>query len=121
MFGPSITGLPHHGGLAGLHGLHRLNRLRRLNRHHLDRRMAPVIDFAAGIGRRRGWTRSRRGPEPSLLWLLLAGLAVVGFARVVTAIGSRRRSTGEKIVLGALLLLLGAVVLPFRRSAARYR
>lgn len=125
MVGPSITGL---SGLCGLHGpprlhrLHRLRRLHRLHRLHRSGRLADVLDFANGIG--SGWARGhrvRRRREPSIVWLLLAGLAVLGFAKLMTVANGRERSTAEKVVLGGLLLLLGVVVLSFRRSAARYR
>jgi hypothetical protein len=120
MFGPSLTGL---SGLRGLHGLHRLHHLHRLHRLHRSGRLADVLDFAHGIGSRgaRGRHRVGRRREPSIVWLLLAGLAVLGFAKLMTVANGRERSTGEKVVLGALLVLLGVIVLSFRRSAARYR
>jgi hypothetical protein len=82
----------------------------------------PVLAFADDItGRpwaRRGFRPRRRGPSVALL--LLAGLAVFAFVKVMSAASRQgRRSTGEKIVLGALLLALGAILLSFRRSAVR--
>jgi hypothetical protein len=121
MFGPSITGFPGFCGLAGMHRLHRLRRLDRVHRLRRLRRVTPVLDFAASMGDRRRWARPRSRPEPTVLWLVLAGLAVISLAKVMTALGSRRRSTTEKVLLGAAVVLLGLVVLRFRRSAARYR
>ena len=60
----------------------------------------------------------RRGP--SVLRLLLAGLAVVALVKVMSAATGRQRSTAEKLVLGGLVVLLGAVVLSFRRSGRRF-
>jgi hypothetical protein len=60
-----------------------------------------------------------RRRAPSILRLLLAGLAVFAFMKVLSAASRERQSTGEKIALGVLLLILGAVLLGFRRSAVR--
>jgi uncharacterized membrane protein SirB2 len=51
--------------------------------------------------------------------LLLAGLAVFAFAKLMTANNSSR-STAEKVALGALIVLVGAVLLSFRRSRRPY-
>jgi hypothetical protein len=118
MFGPSIPAL---SSLAGAHGLGRLNRLHRLDRLHRVARIAPAL--AMHRVSRSAWTRRavRTRREPSMAWLLVAGLAVVVFVKVMSVAGSRRRSTVERILLAGLLLVLGAIVLSFRRSAARYR
>lgn len=109
-------------GACGVYGLHRLHKRHRLQRLHRLERLAPVLDFAAGIGghQRRGWHHRWRR-QPSIVWLLLAGLAVVTLARVMTAASARERTKTEQVLLAALVVLLGAVVLSFRRSGARYR
>lgn len=119
MLGPSMTGP---SGACGVYGLHRLHRLHRLQRLHRLERLAPVLDFAAGIGghRRRGRHHPWR-PQPSIVWLLLAGLAVVALAWVITAASAQQRTKTERVLLAGLIVLLGAVVLSFRRSGARYR
>ena len=99
-----------------------------------------VLDFAAGIGadpwrfvgfhpgqlgiRRRRPFAGRpfaRRRAPSVVTLLLAGLAVFALVKLMSATTGRRRSTAERVVLGGLLLLAGAVVMAFRRSSRRYR
>jgi hypothetical protein len=96
-----------------------------------------ILDFAGGIGRdpwrfvgfhprhmglglprHRSFGRRRRGP--SVVTLLLAGLAVFAFAKLMS-VSNRQRSTTEKVLLGGLLLLVGAILLSFRRSSRRYR
>jgi hypothetical protein len=67
-----------------------------------------------GVGRHR--RRRQRGP--TIVTLLLAGLAVYAFAKLTSAL-SGRRSTAEKILLGVLLLVVGAAVMSFRRSGQR--
>lgn len=104
--------------LHGFNGLHRLHRLDRLA-HVAD----PVVAFADDFTRRGTWrlrSRVRQRREPSMALLLLAGLAVFAFVKVMSA-ARGRRSTVEKVVLAALLLALGVVVLSFRRSTSRYR
>ncbi|MNC87213.1 hypothetical protein D3C83_29180 [compost metagenome] len=113
-----MTGL---SSRLGVHGLHRLHRLDRLNRLQRLQRLAPVLDFATVIGGKR--TRARYRPrrrQPSIVWLLVAGLAVITLAKVMTASWQQRSKT-ERMLLAGLLVLLGLVVLSFRRSAARYR
>ncbi len=61
----------------------------------------------------------RRHRGPSVLTLLLAGLAVFAFARLTTAATGNRRSVASRLLLGVLLLGLGAIVLAFRRSGRR--
>lgn len=120
MRGPCMTStsvLQGHGGLFGLHRPRRIHRLRHLHRRH---RLDSVANFGATVARQRGWARRSR-TKPSVIWLLLAGAAVLAFARVATAAGRSRRSTAEKVFLIGLLLLLGLVVMSFRRSGARYR
>jgi hypothetical protein len=101
-----------------LHRLHRVHRLGRLG-HIAD----PVLAFAGDITSNRPWARRGLRPRrsaPSIARLLLAGLAVFAFVKVMSAASRpERRSTAEKIALGGLLLLLGAILLAFRRSAVR--
>jgi hypothetical protein len=83
----------------------------------------PFVAFADDFTRqgrwgRRGFRSRRRGP--SIARLLLAGLAVFAFAKVLSAATGRQRSTSEKVLLGGLVLAPGAVLLSFRRSASRY-
>ena len=56
---------------------------------------------------------------PSVLTLLLAGLAVFAFARLTSVATRNRRSVASRMLLGVLLLGLGAIVLAFRRSGRR--
>jgi hypothetical protein len=114
---PEMFAAPH---VCGLRGLHQLRRLRRL--HRLGHVADPVLTFAHEFTGRGAWrSRVRRGRrEPSILLLLLAGVAVFAFVKVMSA-ASRRRSLAEKIFFGALLIVLGAVVVSLRRSSARYR
>ena len=52
-----------------------------------------------------------------MVTLLLAGLAVFAFVRL-TSMGARRgRSSAERLLLGVLLVAVGAIALSFRRSA----
>jgi hypothetical protein len=94
--------------------MHRLHRLSRLA-HVTD----PVISFAGGITASRRWKRQVRRREPSIAVLLMAGLAVFAFMKVLSASSRQGRSIPEKIALGALLLFLGAIMLSFRRTAVR--
>jgi hypothetical protein len=50
---------------------------------------------------------------------LLAGLAVIALVALISA-ANRRRSTLEKLVLGGLIVTVGAIVLSLRRSSRRY-
>jgi hypothetical protein len=106
--------------LSGFHGLHRFRRLRRL--HRLGHIADPVLTFTRDFTGGGAWRpqRRRQHREPPILLLLLAGLAVFAFVKVMSA-ANRRRSLAEKVFFGALLVLLGAVVLSFQRSSARYR
>lgn len=111
----SVFGRRHHG----FHRLHRLNRL-----HRLGAIASPMGSFADDFARRRPWAagpwhpKRRRGP--SVLRLILAGLAVLAFAKVMSAANARQRSTVEKWIIGGLIVALGAAVLSFRRSGRRY-
>jgi hypothetical protein len=78
--------------------------------------------FADDFTRNGRWrtpfhARPRRGP--SIARLLLAGLAVFAFVKLMSAVNGRSRSTAEKVLLGALLVAVGAVVMSFRRSSRR--
>ena len=96
-----------------MHRLHRLGRLAHVT--------GPVLSFANDITAHGPWKwhRHRRRREPSMAILLIAGLAVFAFMKVLSASSREGRSTAEKIALGALLLFLGAILLSFRRSAVR--
>ena len=127
--------------LGGLGGLSRVNktepayvfshvcapRLRRLHRLHrlqgLGPGILPVLSFAGDITSHRRWRRGAFRPrrrEPSTLLLLLAGIAVFAFVKMMSlANDGRRRTTAEKVVIGIALVALGAMLMSFRRSAAR--
>ena len=100
--------------LHGLHSLQRLNRLHELS--HVADRFTRFGDDFTGRWRSRAYRRQR---GPSIAALLLAGVAVFAFAKVMSIASGRRRSTAEKLALGAALLLLGAVLMSFRRRAVR--
>jgi len=96
-------------------------------RHRFNRfdRFADYGPFAAPVGARRAWRhagfRPRRRRSPALA-ILLAGLAVVAFGKLMSALNRPNRSTAEKIGLGALLAVVGAMLLSLRsRGARRYR
>jgi hypothetical protein len=78
---------------------------------------------SAGFGRARrrlfGGRRRRRGLGAARI--LLAGLAVFLFARLLSAANGSNRSTAEKVLLGMGLAAVGALLLSLRRSAARSR
>ncbi len=61
---------------------------------------------------------SRR--EPSVAHLLLAGLAVFAFAKLMSAANRGHRSRPTALTIGILLLVVGALVMSLRRSARRY-
>ena len=97
------------------HRLHRLHRLHEL--HRLGHVADPVLDWTDDFtrrlrGRHPGRPYRRR---PSMLTLLLAGLAVFAFVKLTAAASRSNRSTAEKVVLGALLLAVTAWVMSFRR------
>jgi len=110
----------------------RRHRLHRLSRVHRLRHLGDVAGFGMPLGSRfGGWSRSsRRGPfgssrrrargGPSAAKILLAGLAVFALVRLMANEG-RMRSTAEKLVIGVLVAVLGAVLLSLRRSTAAYR
>ena len=64
----------------------------------------------------RPWRRSRR---PTWLTVAFAGLVVFALIKLASASG-RSRSTGEKVAIGALILVLGALLASLRRSASRH-
>jgi hypothetical protein len=102
------------------HGLRRLHRLQQLG-HIADPVLELTDDWTGNAPGRHHHGSHPRRRGPSVLRLLLAGLAVIAFAKVMSAASGRRRSTAERVLLGGLVLLLGAVVLSFRRSSPRYR
>jgi len=57
---------------------------------------------------------------PSVAHLLLAGLAVFAFVRLMSAANRGRRSRLTALTIGVLLLAVGALVSSLRRSARRY-
>lgn len=63
----------------------------------------------------------RPQPRLSLGRVLLAGLAVFAFVKLMSAANRSNRSKAATIVLGVLLVAVGAIVMSFRRSAARAR
>jgi hypothetical protein len=100
-----------------LHGLHNLQRLHRLHElTHITDQFARFGDDFTGRWQRRVHRRQR---GPSFARLLLAGLAVFAFAKAMSMALGRRRSTAEKLALGVVILLLGAVLMAFRRPAPR--
>jgi hypothetical protein len=80
--------------------------------------------LAGGFRGHRSWrgpySRRRRARGPSAVTILLAGLAVFALIRLMTASNRPDLSTAQKVVLGALVLLVGGVLLSLRRSARRY-
>jgi hypothetical protein len=108
MFPPIL----HFARLGGLHQLHRLHRLHRL------------VDVPARIVRSpRPWRRAfgaapRTGP--SVGRLLLAGLAVFAFVKLMSAASRPNRSRPSALVTSVLLLAVGALVISLRRSARRH-
>jgi hypothetical protein len=93
----------------GLHRLHRLHRLNRLSRLRGLSRLSRLQEIASAARPRR---------SPSIGRILLAGLAVLAFVKLMS-MASGRRSRPGRIALGVLLLAVGAVVLSMRRSARR--
>jgi hypothetical protein len=95
--------------------MHRLHRL-----HHLGG-IGRVTAFADDLHRFGPWGRRRHGRRraPSIVLLLIAGLAVYAFVRLTDASHQPRRTRGEKLLLAALLVVAGAVVLSLHRSRAR--
>jgi hypothetical protein len=82
--------------------------------------MASFADNFAGSGPWQHRYQRPRRQGPSMLRLILAGLAVLAFAKVMSSANMRQRSTVEKWIIGAVLVALGAIVLSFRRSGRRY-
>jgi hypothetical protein len=96
---------------------HRFRRVKRL--HRLHRLGDPAVHFAHDFTSYPPFGRRRRR-QPSFLTLLLAGLAVFAFVKLLSAVDERERSTAEKVLLVALLVAVGAIILYFRRSRHRY-
>jgi uncharacterized membrane protein len=84
--------------------LHRLDRL-----HHLHR--LSRLRYGA-------FPQASRG-GPSVARLLLAGLAVLAFVRLMSVASRPSRSTARRIGIAILLIAVGAIVMSFRRSALR--
>jgi hypothetical protein len=82
--------------------------------------MASFADDFAGAGPWQHRFQRPRRQGPSMLRLLLAGLAVLAFAKVMSTTTMRQRSIVEKLIIGGVLVALGAIVLSFRRSGRRY-
>jgi hypothetical protein len=95
--------------LGGLHRLHRLHRL---------------VDLPARIHVHKPWKRtSYRHPSrstPSIAHLLLAGLAVFAFVKLMSAANRPNRFRPRTLAIGILLLVVGAFVMSLRRSARRH-
>jgi hypothetical protein len=93
-------------------GLHRLGGLHRLHR---------LVDLPVRIRFPRPWTAFRTGSPagPSVGRLLLAGLAVFAFVKLMSAAHRPNRSKPTVLVTALLLLAVGALVMSFRRSARR--
>jgi hypothetical protein len=97
---------------------------RRLRRFDGWSRFGDLGVFAGDLGGHRSWRRPygrrRRARGPSAFTILLAGLAVFALVRLLTASNRPNLSTAQKVALGALVLLVGSVLLSLRRSARRY-
>jgi hypothetical protein len=84
--------------------------------------MAGFGDDVWSERRGRGFRRrSRQSRGPSVLAILLAGLAAFALVRLTTAANRPNLSTAQKVAVGALIVLVGGVLLSLRRSAQRYR
>jgi hypothetical protein len=77
-----------------------------------------------GFGSRRmgfGSWRPRRRRGFGAARILLAGLAALAFARLMSASNRGTSSRAEKVLLGVGLAVLGGLLLSLQRSASRYR
>jgi hypothetical protein len=77
-----------------LHRLHRLNWLPRL-------------------------MQARHQRQPSLALLLVAGLAVFAFVKLMSAANRPNRSRAEAVLMAALVIGVGAFLMSLRRRSAR--
>jgi hypothetical protein len=103
MFGPR----PRLHGLRRLHGLHELAGL--------------ADELHANLPLKRMRYRTRPYGQPSVGRILLAGLAVFAFVKLMSTVNRPNRSRATALVLGMLLLAVGAVLMSMRRSGQRYR
>jgi hypothetical protein len=82
-------------------------------------------NLAGGLGsfrrRRPRPFRAQRSRGPGAVRILLAGLAVFAFTRLMAFQDRPNLSKAEKTVLGVALAAVGALLLSLRRSTARYR
>jgi len=80
--------------------------------------------FAAPFGA-HAWTPRafrRRRRHSAALTILLAGLAIVAFGKLLSAMNRPDRSRAQRIGLGALAAIMGALLLSLRgRYGRRYR
>jgi hypothetical protein len=95
------------------------------HRMHGFGRVGDVVGLAAPFRTRRAWRRGgfgvRRRRTPTAVKILLAGLAVFAFAKLISAFNRSTRSTFEKVALGALVAVVGAFLLSLRNSSRSYR
>jgi hypothetical protein len=88
---------------------------------HLD----DTTGFAGPFRTRHAWRRGRFGfrrqRTPAAAKILLAGLAVFALMKLTGALNRPDRSTVEKVTIGALVAVVGAVLLSLRNSSRRYR
>ena len=100
--------------------------------HPLDG-LEDVLHFTRNLGRdpfrfvgahprhvMRHHRRRHRRRGPSVLTLLLSGLAVFAFVRLTSASTAARRSPGERAIIAVLLVAAAWAVIRFRRSGRRY-
>ena len=101
-------------------------RVRRQSAYRFDTQgFSDFGPFTGRYHRYRPWRgprayRQRRSSTPPWALILLAGLAGLALMQLLSAANRPRRSTLEKVVLGALLVAAVAVVLRLRRSGRRY-
>src|SRR5262245_22292412 len=101
------------------HARHRFHRFGRFGRFQ------DIGGFGGAFGSNRSWTGGsqgswRRTRGPTAVQVLLAGLAVFAFGKLLSAINRPNRSTAEKLGLGALLAMVGVWLLSYRNPARRY-
>jgi hypothetical protein len=96
----------------------------RLHRLHRFARFHEFGDVGDGARWDRSWrgfgARRHRARRPSVFGILLAGLAVFALVKLWTASNRPNLSTAQKLVIGALVAIVGGWLLSLRRSAKRY-